>query len=90
MSYQAITSMRNSPSLTQRIVACVAQEGIDNPETAVSQYMWKIIARVDWVSAWDSATETYTLDKNPDTGIRPDVITDNMILAAVQAVRAAQ
>lgn len=87
MSYHAINQMFQSQSLRQRVIACAAQEGITDPETAVSNIrMWQLSSNTDWVAAWDTAVDGYTLDKNPNTGERPDVITDAMILSAVQAI----
>lgn len=90
MTHQALASMRGSHSLKQRIVACVAMEGVANPDAAAEQFLWPIIARRDWISAWDAAVENYNNQYNPDTGARPDVITDAMILAAVQDVKSRQ
>lgn len=85
MSYQHITEMYNSTSLRSRITAAIAQEvpGID-PMAAASQYMWLLIARTDWIDAW-SAADTGA-DYNPDIGARAGVITDQMILSAIQSV----
>lgn len=89
MSFSALADMRRSASLNERIVACAAQEGIDNPDQWVAMNSWNIVARTDWVSAWAYAVESYLPDNNPDTGARPGVISDTMILTAVQAVLSA-
>jgi hypothetical protein len=90
MSYSAINAMFQSQSLRKRIIACAAQEGEPNPEGAVSNnIMWRLVTNSEWVSNWTSAVAGYTEVYNPDTGARPDVITDGHILAAVQAVRTA-
>ncbi|QEM40897.1 MAG: hypothetical protein [Phage AS32] len=86
MSYKGLSDMRRSPSLQERIVACAAQEGIADPDAWTVANSWAIVARSDWIAAWDYAVETYTPDKNPDIGARPDVISDGWILTAVQDV----
>ena len=46
--------------------------------------MWKYAAQPGWAAAWDSAIAS----KKEDIGDDESVITDNMILAATQAIRA--
>lgn len=86
MSYSSVVEMAQSNSLRMRIVACVAQEGIDNPEQWTSSNMWKIASQPGWAADWDYAKGTYNVNSNPDTGARTDVIDDAQILSAVQAV----
>ena len=88
MSYRSLAEMKLSATLLQRIAACAALEGVDQPENWVAVYQWKIISRSDWVDAWSYARDNGTANVNPDTGARDDVINDAMILAAVQAVLA--
>jgi len=87
MSLNALSQMRHSGGLVARVTACVAQEGEAQPENWVVSNLWKVTARSDWIQAWAYAEEVKTVNVNPDTGQRDDVITDAMILAAVQAVR---
>lgn len=86
MAYRSINEMFGSISLRDRITAAIAQEvpGID-PVGAVNTYMWPLVARSDWITKWDNADRS--LDFNPDLGARPSLITDTMILGAVQAIR---
>lgn len=86
MSYNSIVEMSQSNSLMMRITACAAMEGIDNPREWAYARMWKFAAQPGWADAWDYAAGVYTPEKNPDTGARPDVIGDAMILASVQAI----
>lgn len=51
-------------------------------------HAWEMASQPGWAEAWDYALGTASPDNNPDTGARPGVINDSMILAAVQAVRA--
>lgn len=87
MTYAALAAMNTSGTLRNRIIAAAAEEGIPNPDTQVQAYMWKIIARPDWKARWTDAIVNYTDVYNPDIGARPDVITDEMIKAAVIAVK---
>lgn len=88
MSYQAVVEMARSNSLRERIIACSAQEGVADPESWASQNMWKLATAAGWADDWDYARGAYTSDKNPDFGARGDVISDQKILSAVQALRA--
>lgn len=87
MTYTALAAMNGSGTLRSRIIAAAAEEGIPNPDTQVSTYMWRIIARAEWKDRWQDATVNYTPVYNPDTGARPDVITDAMIKSAVLDVK---
>jgi hypothetical protein len=56
----------------------------------VAEHSWQIVSHDSgWADAWDYAIDTATLDHNPDTGARPGVINDQMILTVVQALMAA-
>jgi hypothetical protein len=87
MSYSSIVEMVNSTSLRGRIMACVAERGIDNPEAWTASNLWKICSEIG-ASDWDYATDTYNINQNPDTGARVDVVSDAKILTAVEAVEA--
>lgn len=84
MSYATMIAIAGNSSLTQRMTACAAQEGVTYPESWIDQRRWGLIG-ADWIAAWDYADQTYTVNQNPDAGARTDVITDQMILSAVQA-----
>ena len=88
MSYAAMIQMSESGTLQKRIVACAAQEGTHDPESWVYSNRWTIFSLEDWISAWEYAETTKTINNNPDTGARTDVITDQAILSAVQALLA--
>lgn len=90
MAYSSIIRMARSASLLARIAACAADEGETNPEEWARQRIWSVVSQPGWADAWDYALATETDDMNPDTGMRPGVIGDGMILAAVQAVRGGQ
>lgn len=86
MTYYATQEMAASGSLHNRITACAAQEGFTNPVEWTAQHVWAVVARTDWSDAWTYAKDNYNINQNPDIGARNDVISDAMILAAVQAV----
>jgi hypothetical protein len=85
VSYQSIVEMAGSPSLAGRIAAAAADEGQEDPVSWTSRNIWHLVAADSaWADAWDYARDNATLDNNPDTGARPGVINDAMILAVVQ------
>ena len=86
MSYSSIVEMVNSASLRGRITACVAAEGIDNPEAWMNTNIWVICQQIGDTD-WAYAVATATVNVNPDTGGRDDVVSDQDILSAVQALQ---
>lgn len=86
MAYNSIIEMAVSQSLTSRIAASAAEQGVDDPLGWAQTYRWVLAASPGWATSWDSAKAAETINQNPDTGQRDDVITDAMILAAVQAL----
>lgn len=91
MSFQNIVDMSRSGTLINRIAACAASEPayLESvpPNVWAGQNAMKICAKsADWAAAWEYAENTKTANQNPDTGMRSDVITDQMILSVVQAV----
>ena len=90
MSYKSIVEMAGSQSLLSRITAAAAGEGQEEPLAWTQANIWKLVSSPDWDDAWDYAVATMTADNNPDTGMRPGVINDQMILSAVQTLRTQQ
>jgi hypothetical protein len=78
--------MGQSQGLLRRIAGAAAEQGAENPFMWANNYIWKLASHSDWVSAWDYAEASKTVNQNPDTGARDDVITDGMLLSAVQAL----
>lgn len=87
-SYNAIILIAGSPSLTTRVAAAAASEGALDPVRWAQDHIWALAAEPGWADAWLSAIAAYNVNVNPDTGQRDDVITDAMILGAVQAIMA--
>lgn len=91
MTYQTIMDMANSHSLQQRMQAAAAKEAAA-AEVAlpggVAAWVLSNILTITAVSGWDQKWEyyeaTYTPIYNPDVGARPDVVTDEDILTAIQ------
>lgn len=89
MSYKSIVQMADSYNLWHRLKACAAtqtsttiQSYTDRCVSALDQpnSRWILAGSPGWAAAWDSAVTS----NNPDPGGDPTVITDAMILAAVQ------
>lgn len=86
MSYSTIALIAASETLFPRLVACAATLGKPKPvEQWVEAHRWEIAASTGWSDAWDAAL---TGDPGPDIGSNPEVITDAMILAAIQPLDA--
>lgn len=86
MSYSSIAAAAQDAQLRLRIAACVAQEGHAGQTLQTGALMradslqWQCCAEPGWGPAWESAQIT----GNPSPGTDPGVITDAMILSAVQ------
>ncbi len=81
MSYMTHAHIVGSPGLRQRITACAAQEGVDDPPRWVNAVAWAL-PQADWLAAWASADAA---NPGADHGADEAVITDQMILSSVQA-----
>ena len=84
--YNTVMNMSKSPGLRNRLIGAAAQEGRADAGLWVDQNIWRLVKGTDWVAAWEYAEDTKTINVNPDTGARDDVINDTMILGVVQAV----
>lgn len=80
MTYNTVVAIRASTTLRMRMVACAAQEGKPNPESWVETRAWLLASSPGWAGAWESAM----VSGIDDPGERDDVITDGMILGAIQ------
>jgi hypothetical protein len=90
MTYQSQVDMQASMSLRQRCTAAAAQEGSLSPDAWVAENFWQIVSHdAQWDARWSDAVFNYNLTFNPDTGARPDVITDALITTVVQDLLAA-
>ncbi|AYQ99479.1 hypothetical protein PBI_JOHANN_23 [Microbacterium phage Johann] len=90
MSYATVATIRRYYDLTNRVAACVAVEGLSIfPEQWASEKAWALAAQPGWAEAWESALVAHKDDEAYVPGLDPGVITDGMILSAVQALHAA-
>lgn len=80
MSYWDIAEMAMDGQITQRCQACAAQEQPGNPWAWVSEHILQLTSQPGWADAWASAGASNTEDRGKD----PGVITDSMVLSAVQ------
>lgn len=82
MAYSDIAAMARDNSLRDRTAACAATEGVidPHPTTWADQHQWQIAASPGWGDAWASAI----VSEVPSPGSDAGVITDQMILSAVQ------
>jgi len=90
VTYTAIDQIASSPSLLNRVAAAAADEGEGDPTGWADRHKWALAVQPGWADAWQYALDNQTDDDNPDTGVRPGVINDSMILAAVQSIMAAE
>lgn len=92
MSYGTIGKIATSQGFNKRVSASAAQELPDDQNVTnwVFTNVYRIAAAPGFDAAWESAEASATDNTNPDIGARDDVITDGMILSAVQGLIAAQ
>jgi hypothetical protein len=81
MAYWDIAQMSADLDLTSRVAACAAQEDRPDPRNWASDNMLTLAAEPGWGEAWASAIASGNEFPGRDAG----VITDPMILSAVQA-----
>lgn len=81
MSYNTMFACASDFAFISRITASAAQEGAANPEYAAMQLKWPVSTRTDIEAAYASALAA----GNENPGGDESVITDGMILSAVQA-----
>jgi hypothetical protein len=86
MAYSTAVLMQKSESLKKRVIAAVAAENFTPaPEQWTTDQFWFLVASTEWQTKWaDALKQSDNTKINPDIGARDDVITDLMILAAVQ------
>jgi hypothetical protein len=85
MSYATIAAMTANGSLIQRLTAAAAEEEKSVPYSQwVMDHIWDLAATPGWAAAWESALAGGVADPGADES----VITDGMILAAVQPMPA--
>lgn len=96
MSYATVSVIAQDPDIAARVRGCIANEVMANQFMSISTLrarldlsasMWLLAASAGWAAAWESALASVRPDGSPTIGNDPAVITDGMILSAVQALR---
>ncbi|MFN3600499.1 MAG: hypothetical protein ACK4UY_03815 [Dietzia sp.] len=86
MSYTDVARMAGDGHLRERIAACAATEGVTSPHPTkwADDHQWQLAGTPGWGDAY-----TYALLQNNEAPGRDEsVISDGMILSAVQTLRA--
>ncbi len=86
MSYLTQADLADDGMIRRRVTACAALEGIGNPDAWAYERRWQLSAQPGWSAAYEHAVTS----GREDPGADPAVITDAMILAAVQALAGEQ
>lgn len=82
MSYLFQAKIANDGNISQRVTACVALEGVEEAEGWAWSHRWKLSAQPGWSNAYASAVANGIEEPGADES----VITDSMILSAVQSI----
>lgn len=86
MTYLTAAIIQRNPAMRDRVSACVVIEGIAlYPEQWAAEHAWELAAQPGWADAWESALAG-DHEEDYDPGEDSAVITDGMILSAVQAI----
>lgn len=82
MSYTTQAQLARDSDLIIRAAACAATQNIPDPETWAWRHQWQFSAQPGWDAAY-----AYAIASGTDfPGKQDSVITDSMILAAVQSI----
>ncbi len=86
MTYRAVVEMAGNMSLRDRLVAAATEQKVaNNPAQWVDDNLWHLVSSPGWATDWQYARDTATVNVNPDTGARDDVLSDAELRAAVAA-----
>ena len=83
MTYLSQAALVDEVALRRRIVACASISGVDDADSWAHQNMWLFATQPGWESAYETALD----NGKPKPGEDQTVISDAMILAAVQALQ---
>lgn len=83
MSFHTQATLAEDYHILRRIASCAASEGVKDPMTWAAAHAWEFSAQPGWDTAYEAAIAT----GNMSPGSTNTVITDHMILAAVQLIR---
>lgn len=85
ISYATQAKLARDQALLDRVTACAATQNIHEPTNWAYDHQWCLSAEPGWDDAYAYALRS----ENEDPGADESVITDGMILSAVQAHSAA-
>lgn len=86
MSYNTQALLARDPDLIIRAAACAATQNVPDPETWAWRRQWQFSSQPGWDEAY-----AYAIASGSELpGKQESVITDNMILSAVQSIIAAE
>lgn len=85
MSYLAQARLASDSDLLARVTACAATEATPAPDEWAYRHRWVLSAQPGWAAAYASALESEVGAPGADAS----VISDAMILSAVQSITAA-
>lgn len=77
-----VALLQRDQSLHMRLAACAALEHRPDPDQWAWDSSWALAAQPGWGGKWAEAIAA----GNPDPGRDPAVITDGMILSAIQGL----
>lgn len=83
MSYWDQADLADDGDLRRRVIACAAREHVADPESWAYMRRWELSTQPGWVDAYASARA----DSVEFPGRDEVVISDGMILAAVQTLK---
>lgn len=84
MSYLTQSRITKDADIMNRVAACAATEGIEDPEGWAQRNSWALSARPGWVEAYAASASRKTEPPGADEA----AITDAMILDAVRKLYA--
>lgn len=82
MSYLTQALLTEDGDIWKRVTACAAEQGVSAPTIWVQEHLWQLAVQPGWGSAYATAL----VEKLENPGLIEAVITDGMILSAVQAL----
>jgi len=86
MTYKTVSIIQKDPNIRDRVSACIAIEDVAlYPEQWGADHAWDLAAQPGWASAWESSLAAHP-EEDYEPGNDEAVITDGMILSAVQAI----
>lgn len=86
MGYLTQNEIANNGTMFGRMAQAAATEGYAYPDSWAGDNRRRWAAQPGWSEAWESALVSHPDDPDYDPGTDEGVITDGMILSAVQSI----